>query len=212
MVKLISPIDGSVIAERSSATQAEVDAALKVVQTAQRQWRATPVAERARFCLRAVDALRGDGRRDRRRAGAADGAARAVWSQRSVADGGAGPAHDRHRAGGAGRSPPRARRRFSPLRATRAARHGVRDRALELSVPVGGQFGGAGADGGERRAAQARGPDAAGGRTISGGIRSGRVAAGSLSKSGARSRAIGADHPLGPRAPGEFHRLSRGGP
>ncbi len=57
MVKIISPIDGSVVAERSLATQSEVDAALKVAQTAQRQWSATPVAERARFCLRAVDAL-----------------------------------------------------------------------------------------------------------------------------------------------------------
>jgi acyl-CoA reductase-like NAD-dependent aldehyde dehydrogenase len=57
MVKIISPIDGSVVAERSLATQSEVDAALKVAQAAQRQWSAVPVAERARFCLRAVDAL-----------------------------------------------------------------------------------------------------------------------------------------------------------
>jgi len=57
MVKIVSPIDGSVVAERSSATPSEIDAALKVAQTAQRQWSAVPVAERARFCLRAVDAL-----------------------------------------------------------------------------------------------------------------------------------------------------------
>ncbi len=57
MVTIISPIDGSVVAERSCAAQSEIDTALKVAQTAQRQWRATPVAERARFCLRAVDAL-----------------------------------------------------------------------------------------------------------------------------------------------------------
>src|SRR5580693_2865996 len=57
MVNIISPIDGSVVAERSSATQSEIDTALNVAQAAQRQWSATPVAERARFCLRAVDAL-----------------------------------------------------------------------------------------------------------------------------------------------------------
>lgn len=57
MVDIISPIDGSTLAERSCATQAEIDAALIEAREAQQQWRRTPIAERARVCLAAVDAM-----------------------------------------------------------------------------------------------------------------------------------------------------------
>lgn len=57
MVQIISPIDGSVVAERPLATQAEIDSALADARAAQEKWRKTPVAERGRFCTKAVDAM-----------------------------------------------------------------------------------------------------------------------------------------------------------
>jgi len=57
MVKIVSPVDGSIVAERPCATEAEIDAALVDAGRAQRAWRGTSLAERARFCSAAVDAM-----------------------------------------------------------------------------------------------------------------------------------------------------------
>jgi len=46
----ISPIDGSVIAERELASDAVVDAVLHTAKAAQMAWRATPISERIRLC------------------------------------------------------------------------------------------------------------------------------------------------------------------
>lgn len=48
--KIISPIDGSVVAERELASDAVVEAVLHAAQTAQSVWRSTPIAERIRLC------------------------------------------------------------------------------------------------------------------------------------------------------------------
>lgn len=56
-VKIISPVDGSVYAERPIASDAAIDAALTAARTALPQWRATPIAERGRYILAALDAL-----------------------------------------------------------------------------------------------------------------------------------------------------------
>ncbi len=56
-VKIISPIDGSVYAERPVAKDAAVDTALSAARAALPQWRATPVAERGRYMLAFLDAL-----------------------------------------------------------------------------------------------------------------------------------------------------------
>ena len=53
MQKIISPIDGSVFAERELATDTQVDRVLANAITAGRQWRATPIAER----IRVVEAM-----------------------------------------------------------------------------------------------------------------------------------------------------------
>ncbi len=55
--KIISPVDGSVYAERPVATDAEVDAAVSAARAAQAEWRNTPVAERKRLILAFLDAL-----------------------------------------------------------------------------------------------------------------------------------------------------------
>jgi acyl-CoA reductase-like NAD-dependent aldehyde dehydrogenase len=56
-LKVISPIDGSVYAERPIASGAAIDAALSAARAALPQWKATPVAERSRYILAFLDAL-----------------------------------------------------------------------------------------------------------------------------------------------------------
>jgi len=56
-VKIISPIDGSVYAERPIASDAEVNAALSAARTALPKWRAVSIPERARYMLAFLDAL-----------------------------------------------------------------------------------------------------------------------------------------------------------
>src|SRR6185369_9517181 len=53
--KTITPIDNSVYVERPYATPAEISATLKRAQEAQKAWKATPVAERAKLVSKAVD-------------------------------------------------------------------------------------------------------------------------------------------------------------
>lgn len=57
MIRCISPIDGRVYAERATATDAAIAAALDRARAAQTAWRRVPIAERAKFCLAAVDAM-----------------------------------------------------------------------------------------------------------------------------------------------------------
>jgi acyl-CoA reductase-like NAD-dependent aldehyde dehydrogenase len=57
VVTIISPIDGSIVAERAYSTQPEIDAALADAERARRRWQRSSLAERARFCSAAVDAM-----------------------------------------------------------------------------------------------------------------------------------------------------------
>jgi acyl-CoA reductase-like NAD-dependent aldehyde dehydrogenase len=57
MIRTISPVDGSLYAERPLASEAEVAAALAAARRAQLAWRHTPIAERARICLAATEAM-----------------------------------------------------------------------------------------------------------------------------------------------------------
>ena len=57
LIRCISPVDGRVYAERAPASDAHIEAALKAARAAQREWRRTPIATRARYCLAAVDAM-----------------------------------------------------------------------------------------------------------------------------------------------------------
>lgn len=56
-VKLTSPVDGRVYAERHYASDEAVSAALEAAAQAQRGWKKTPLEERARYCTAAVEAL-----------------------------------------------------------------------------------------------------------------------------------------------------------
>lgn len=55
VLKVISPVDGSVYAERPLATWAEIDGALAAAKAAQAAWKFVPIAERAALCLRFID-------------------------------------------------------------------------------------------------------------------------------------------------------------
>lgn len=56
-VKIVSPIDGSVYAERAIARDTEIDSAVTAARAALPEWRNVPVAERARYMLAFLDAL-----------------------------------------------------------------------------------------------------------------------------------------------------------
>ena len=56
-VKIISPVDGSVYAERPIASDAEIKAALSGARAALPEWKAVSVQERARYMLAFLDAL-----------------------------------------------------------------------------------------------------------------------------------------------------------
>ncbi|GMR18698.1 MAG: aldehyde dehydrogenase family protein [Gammaproteobacteria bacterium] len=56
-IKIVSPVDGAVIAERSLATQDEVNATLTAAVQAQAQWKATPISARAKLCHKVIDCL-----------------------------------------------------------------------------------------------------------------------------------------------------------
>ncbi|HEY9012541.1 MAG TPA: aldehyde dehydrogenase family protein [Devosia sp.] len=58
-VRIVSPIDGRVYAERKVATGAEIDAAVTRAKHAEKAWREVTVGERAKFLEHFVDALLG---------------------------------------------------------------------------------------------------------------------------------------------------------
>ncbi|MFK7936195.1 MAG: aldehyde dehydrogenase family protein [Saprospiraceae bacterium] len=55
VIKTISPVDGSIYAERPLATKKDVEQTLKAAQQAQRLWRDTKLEERAALCSKALD-------------------------------------------------------------------------------------------------------------------------------------------------------------
>jgi acyl-CoA reductase-like NAD-dependent aldehyde dehydrogenase len=56
---IVSPIDGSVYAQRPHATDAEVTGAVERAKEAQRTWGKVPLSERAEICRAAVDVMNG---------------------------------------------------------------------------------------------------------------------------------------------------------
>src|SRR5262245_10545436 len=56
-VKIKSPVDGSIYAERPIAADQAVNAAVERAKAAQAEWAWTPIAERCRYALAFLDAL-----------------------------------------------------------------------------------------------------------------------------------------------------------
>jgi acyl-CoA reductase-like NAD-dependent aldehyde dehydrogenase len=56
-VRIVSPIDGSIVAERPYSSDAAVSEALAKARRTQAEWAAVPIAERSRCCLAMLDAM-----------------------------------------------------------------------------------------------------------------------------------------------------------
>jgi len=56
-IKLKSPVDGSIYAERPVATDAQVNAAVERAKAAQVEWTKTPIATRGKYMLAMLEAL-----------------------------------------------------------------------------------------------------------------------------------------------------------
>ncbi len=57
LIQCVSPIDGSIYAERETASEADIHNALSAAALAQSEWKRRPVAERQALCGKAVDAF-----------------------------------------------------------------------------------------------------------------------------------------------------------
>lgn len=57
VMQLVSPVDGSVYAERPIASEAEVGRVFRLARIAQKAWAKTPLETRIGYCLKALDAL-----------------------------------------------------------------------------------------------------------------------------------------------------------
>ena len=55
--KCLSPVDGSLYVERPYASEVEISSALAAARRAQRAWRDVTIAQRAKYCLAAVEAM-----------------------------------------------------------------------------------------------------------------------------------------------------------
>ena len=181
-VKIISPVDGSVYAERPVASDAEIEAAVSSARAALPKWRAIPVAERARYMLAFLDALL---------AMNDDIAVELAWQMgRPVRYGGEkGGVEERVRAmaahgrGGAQALLSAGEGRLPPLYRARAARHRDGHRAVELSLSHRHQHHRAGTSRRQCHHPEARRADAARRRADRRGIPARRSAQGSLSQS-----------------------------
>ncbi len=160
-IRTISPVDGSVYAERTAATVAQIEQTLQRACAAQPQWREVPIAERAaiigRFC----------GEFERRGAAIATGLSWQMGRPIRFAPSEVRGTLERARYM-TGIAPtaladmdPGPKSGFRPLRTARAARRRVYRGRLELPLSDFGQQRGAGIDGRQRRGAEALGTDPA---------------------------------------------------
>ena len=94
-LRVVSPRDGSVLAERAAASETEIARVLRAAECAQESWRRVPVAERVAVLERGVDAFVARERGDREGDHSADGSPAARRSGRGARLRGAGAAHAR---------------------------------------------------------------------------------------------------------------------
>ncbi len=57
-IQIVSPVDGSIVAERELASEAEILSALQASNSAQTAWHQTSVQQRAALCHKAIDIMR----------------------------------------------------------------------------------------------------------------------------------------------------------
>ena len=176
-VKIKSPIDGSIYAERPIASDQAINAAVERAKAAQVKWAETPIAERG--TLRAGLARRAGRMNDEivpelawqmgrpiRYGGEYGGVNERTNYMVEIAERALAPVIAERQA------------RLPPLCEEGSARRGDGHRAVELSLSDRGQHHRAGADGRQRGDPQACRADAAGRRALRQGVRGGRPAEG----------------------------------
>ena len=164
----ISPVDGREVVRRAAVfRRRDRGRGRGRARKAQAEWKRVPVAERGRILSQSRRRDAGDARRGRAGARVADGPADPLRRRRTRRLRGARARHDRAGRERACRYRPGAEGRLQALHRARAGRRRADRRAVELSVSDGGEFGGARADGRQRRVAQARRADASGRRPLS---------------------------------------------
>jgi acyl-CoA reductase-like NAD-dependent aldehyde dehydrogenase len=57
-IHIVSPVDGSVVAQRELASEAEILSAINAANAAQQSWKQTSVQQRAALCHKAIDIMR----------------------------------------------------------------------------------------------------------------------------------------------------------
>ena len=57
-IQIVSPVDGSIVAQRKLAGEAEILSAINAADTARAAWKQTSVQQRAVLCHKAVDIMR----------------------------------------------------------------------------------------------------------------------------------------------------------
>jgi len=56
-IKIISPIDGSIVAERETATTSQIEKKLQDAVLASSKWKTIPIADKAKLCHKAIDII-----------------------------------------------------------------------------------------------------------------------------------------------------------
>ncbi len=57
-IHIVSPVDGSIVAQRELASEADILSAINAADTAQTAWKQTSVQQRAALCHKAIDSMR----------------------------------------------------------------------------------------------------------------------------------------------------------
>ena len=175
-VKIKSPIDGSIYAERPVATDQAVNAAVERAKAAQADWAETPIAERGKYMLAMLEALVAMSDeivpelawqmgRPVRYGGEFGGVKERTNYMVEIAEAALKPVMASNPEG-----------RFPPLCEEGSARRRHGHRAVELSLSHRRQHHRAGADRRQRGDPEARRADAAGRRALRKGLREGRPA------------------------------------
>ena len=160
-LRVVSPVDNEIYAERPLGTDAEIDHTLEIARRALTTWGSFSLGERAAILTRAVDGFVAKRRIHRGGNQLANRASHSVCAVGGRWLRGTRPAYDRHRRPLPGRSGGRSQSRFHAIHSPCPARCGFCGRALELPLPHRCQCGGPSPHGRQCRDSQALGPDTA---------------------------------------------------
>ena len=123
-IQIVSPVDGSIVAERELAGEAEILSTIQAANSAQTAWKQTSIQQRAALCHKAIDIMRDNAAELARRNHPVDGPTCLHKPGRNSRPGTTRPLHDRHcRAGTRRHTDKRYRKQTTSPASTRFIRH-----------------------------------------------------------------------------------------